>query len=245
MGRSEIEMKKDKITEKTIAISDIHIPYTDKSFLDFADYVISDAEIAEVIFIGDIIDSVKCTKDEIRQNPQGRALLDALSKIFETKKCHLVRGNPDLGETLKDLLGIEMPCHEILRKGDVAFAHGHQFDPVCSRIPWKLLKKIVPFFFETPRGWKKRNREKFVKSAAIVWAGAITYAENRSIGKMIVGHTHRPALIELEAGILVCDCGDWLDSRTYLEIENGKIALVCWDRKPQVLGRKKFVRKNK
>ena len=213
-----------------VVISDVHIPYTDKSFLDFADHICSDDKIKNVVFNGDIIDRVRCTEDDIKRNPQGRELLDALFEIFNTKKCYLVKGNhdPDLGRTLYNLLGVEVPCYERLKVGGFLFMHGHQFDPICSRLPWKFLKKVLPWFFKTPRQWKERDRKRFIKSVGVVWANAIDYVEKHKIKSLIIGHTHYPAVIRLETGAIVADCGDWLDSLSYVRIINGEVSFVRW-----------------
>jgi len=221
-----------------IVISDIHIPYTDGSFLHFADYVSSDDRIKNVVFNGDIIDRVRCTEDDIRKSPQGKKLLGALSKIIDSKKCYLVKGNhdPDLGRTLYNLLGVNLPCYGKLKVGGFLFMHGHQFDPVCSRLPWRFLKKIVPWFYRTPREWKKRDRKKFIKSVGVVWTNAIDYVEKHKIKNLIIGHTHYPAVIRLETGSVIGDCGDWLDSQSFVKIVDGEVILTRYSEQGRAEG---------
>jgi len=216
-----------------VVLSDIHIPFTDKSFLDFADELCRDSRVKNVVLNGDIIDRVRCTPKDIADSPQGLELLNALQRILEEKKCYLVKGNhdPDLGKTLHELLGIEMPCYEALGVGPFLFMHGHQFDRVCSHLPWRWLKKIAPWFYRTPREWKRRSRKAFMKSVGRVWINAIEYAEKYKVKRLIIGHTHYPCVIKLETGTVIGDSGDWMDSCSCLKIVNGEISIVRYGEK--------------
>ena len=218
-----------------IVVSDLHIPYTDQSFLSFAEWVSRNKDVSAVIFNGDIVDSVKCTPEEILANEQGKKLVAALTKIIKAKECFFVEGNhdPELGKTILKLTGHRVHCGWQVCLPPFMFMHGHQFDPICRSVPWKLLKKIAPFFFKTPGEWKHRNREKFHKSVALTWAGAAVYLEktmrNWDVTTLIIGHTHYPAILHLEQGVNIGDSGDFLDSRSYLALVGDRIFLNRWE----------------
>ncbi|RLI42086.1 hypothetical protein DRO59_05215, partial [Candidatus Bathyarchaeota archaeon] len=92
--------------KKIIACSDLHIPFTSRYFITFADYACN-SDI--VVFNGDILDLVRCSVEEIKNSKTGKELLDALKKIVQKTKTFFIIGNhdPQLGGSLTEL-GIEV-----------------------------------------------------------------------------------------------------------------------------------------
>ena len=221
-----MEQLKGVKMKKIIACSDLHIPYTSRHFITFANYA-CEADI--VVFNGDILDLVRCNVKEIKNSKTGRELLDALKKVILKTKTVFVEGNhdPELGKSLTELLGFEVESVPSYRLGRMGFIHGHQLDPACKHWNWKLLTKVAPFFFRPPSGWKKRNREKWKKKIGLIYTNAFTFLEeNPWCTLLVIGHTHYPSLHELETGQRLADCGDMMDSISGLVIESGKAKII-------------------
>jgi len=223
---------------KIVAFSDTHIPYTNRKFLGFVDYALDVADL--IVGAGDIIDRVRCTEKEIMKSRTGALLLEALKRLILSGKCYLLKGNhdPELSKTIQKLLGVscETPSHFLL--GNVLFTHGHQFDSLCGWWPWRFLKKIVPCFFKPPSHWKQYNREKWHKSIGMIYSNVFDFAErnisyntNISYITIVMGHTHYASIMEIENGQLIVNCGDWLDSCTYIKLDtkNGECNLKKWE----------------
>ncbi|HEC93270.1 MAG TPA: hypothetical protein ENI51_09810 [Candidatus Atribacteria bacterium] len=214
---------------KIIAFSDIHIPYTNKKFLSFVDYALDEADL--IVGVGDIIDRVRCTEKEIMESKTGPLLLKALKKLILSGKCYLLKGNhdPDLDKTIQKLLGIscETPPYFIIN--NIFFTHGYQFDAACSWAPWRFLKKIAPWFFKPPSHWKQYNRKKWHKSIGAIYSNVFGFAEHHTYNLIVIGHTHYAGIMRIESGQIIADCGDWLDSCTYIKLDNGQLDFKKWD----------------
>ena len=208
--------------KKIIACSDLHIPFTNRYFVTFANYA-CEADI--VVFNGDILDLVRCNVKEIKNSKTGRELLSALKKVTLKTKTIFINGNhdPNLGNNLTELLGIEVESAPSYRIGRTAFTHGYQLDPLCKHLNWGFFTKILPWFFNPPSGWKIRNREKWKEKIGPIYTRALTFLEeNPWCTLLVIGHTHYPSLHALETGQILADCGDWVDSRSWIEIKKGK-----------------------
>ena len=214
-----------KSAKKIVCVSDLHIPYTSQYFIPFADYI---SKADKVVFCGDILDLVRCNIKDIKNSYIGQELLKALKKIIKATQTVFIEGNhdPELGKSLTELLGMEIQSFPFYRIGRMGFVHGYQFDPLCKHWDWKLLSKFAPWFFNPPSKWKQRNREKWHEKIGQIYAEAFSFLEKADWCRiMIVGHTHYPSIHKLETGQQLGDCGDWVDSRSWLEIERGKVEI--------------------
>ena len=211
--------------KKIICISDLHIPYTSRHFIPFAGYA---CKADKVIFNGDILDLVKCNTKEIKNSYIGQKLISALKKIVKSTQTMFIEGNhdPELEKSLTELLGIEVATFPFYRIGRIGFVHGHQFDPFCKHWNWYLLSKFAPWFFNPPSEWKLRDREKWKEKIGQIYAEAFSFLEKaRWCRILVIGHTHYPSVHTLETGQKLADCGDWLDSRSWVEIERGQVEI--------------------
>lgn len=216
--------------EVILACSDVHIPMTDKTWLDWIDYALDVAD--KIVLVGDIIDMVRFNKKDLLSNDMAEFLLMGLRRLIKSEKCFLVCGNhdPELSKTIKELLDIKIKASKELKIGDILFTHGYQFDPIRKRLPWKFLKKIVPWFVRTPSYWKHRDRKKWHRNIGIVYSNIYNYLEeHKNIELIVIGHTHYASCQVIETGQCLADCGDWLDSRTWLEIRGGEVEIKHWD----------------
>jgi len=207
---------------KVICVSDLHVPYTSRYFVRFADYA---CEADMVVFDGDIFDLVRCTIEDIKSSYVGRELIKAVKRIAEATKTIFVLGNHDmeLEKALRELLEAEIPAYSSYRSGSMLCMHGWQFDPACRCWNWRLLAKIVPRFYRPPSEWKARNREKWHKHVGRIYSEIFSFLEKeRWCDLLVVGHTHYPSYHVLQTGQRVLDCGDWWDSNSWGEIVNGE-----------------------
>ena len=210
-------------SEKIICISDLHIPYTSQYFIPFANYA---CKADKVIFNGDTFDLFKCTIKDIKDSLIGQELVKAVKGIVKSTQTVFIEGNhdPDLEIVLTELLEMEITAFPFYRIGRVGFVHGHQFDPLCKHLDWYLLSKFAPWFFNPPSKWKQKNKEKWKEKTGRIYAEAFSFLEKASWCKiLVIGHTHYPSIHTLETGQKLADCGDWLDSRSWIEIERGKV----------------------
>jgi UDP-2,3-diacylglucosamine pyrophosphatase LpxH len=59
-------------------------------------------------------------------------------------------------------------------------------------------------------------------------------AADPSLKWVVCGHSHLPALVEVETGRFYCNAGDWLTHFTYIEIPaDGVPALRTWPKDPR------------
>jgi len=212
-------------SEKIICISDLHIPYTSQYFIPFANYA---CKADKVIFNGDTFDLFKCTIKDIKDSLIGQELVKAVKGIVKSTQTVFIEGNhdPDLEIVLTELLEMEITAFPFYRIGRVGFVHGHQFDPLCKHLDWYLLSKFAPWFFNPPSKWKQKNKEKWKEKTGRIYAEAFSFLEKASWCKiLVIGHTHYPSIHTLETGQKLADCGDWLDSRSWIEIERGKVEI--------------------
>ena len=210
-------------SEKIICISDLHIPYTSQYFFPFANYA---CNADKVIFNGDTFDLFKCTMKDIKDSHIGQELIKAVKGIVMKAETIFIKGNHDeeLDEKLPELLDMEVSAFPFYRIGRIGFVHGHQFDPLCKHLDWYLLSKFAPWFFNPPSKWKQKNKEKWKEKTGRIYAEAFSFLEKASWCKiLVIGHTHYPSIHTLETGQKLADCGDWLDSRSWIEIERGKV----------------------
>ena len=211
--------------KKIICVSDLHIPYTSQYFISFADYA---CRADKVIFCGDIFDLIRCSVEEIKNCYMGQELIKAVKKIVKETEAIFITGNHDeeLDEKLPELLGMEIITYPFYRMGRIGFVHGYQFDPLCKHWNWRLLSKFAPWFFNPPSEWKLRDREKWKEKIGQIYAEAFSFLEKaRWCRILVIGHTHYPSVHKLETGQKLADCGDWLDSRSWVEIERGKVEI--------------------
>ena len=202
-----------------IFFSDSHIPRNNPFFIEFLDCIIGDSK-AVVYGVGDVFELIECTRDEVIE--RGAAEIALLRALAREKRLRLLPGNhdPNAGRCL----GFPRYFRDdraIYYLGDRPFwlLHGHQFDWVCKRLPWRLLGKVLPFFM-TPGKVKAKGPKPFNRAVARVYNRIFSEKKN-----IIFGHTHFGCQIIRENDFTLINLGDMLDSCTWaMEIE-GRIYL--------------------
>jgi len=201
--------------------SDIHlgaaVPRTSRAFYDFL--ALARARAQALILCGDIFDAWIGDDHALSEPPAWlNAALDELRRTAQAIPLWLIRGNRDflMGETLARALGarlIEAPVRLDTDAGPILLAHGDEYctdDAAYQRFrrvvhtPWiQSVFLALPLVSRRAIANWARNRSRQArhgKSMRImdVNADAILQALRSSgCDVMIHGHTHRPAVHEL------------------------------------------------
>lgn len=213
---------------KRVVISDTHIGsrYSqDEALIDF----LKSQEYDQLILAGDIIDFIKIptfTKSLV-------AIIDSLD--FSKEIIYIV-GNHDvsfLGLVESEAFGIKfLDSYEFVENGvRIRIEHGDQYDtPIFSK---GYIIKIISLFqdflerkidFDLGTWWSTiEKRKRKLKS---IWD---ILSRNSKADVLILGHFHRPETITWsnESGETktYVNCGDWVEHRTWVLIEDGKVEL--------------------
>lgn len=188
---------------------DVHIPYLEREMKNGAT-VILPADILEILRYG--LSSV--LKDE-----PTKGLIDRFTEWKEKYDFRILRGNHDLDNPLAD--------SETLIINKTLFAHGHQWD--MPNVFWRFLSKVCPplFRWRTPFQMKREDRwQDYHLSTIAVEAKFKNFLVKNGYSCGVFGHTHMAYTEEREM-VNTANCGDWVDSFTWLESEDGK----HWEKK--------------
>lgn len=206
---------------KILAISDTHIGYeyanTDKihKFLDSVDET-TDA----LILNGDILDLWRMRFTQIRSG--NSEILDRLNHIAVDIPTIWILGNHDYTTPQKEFPDISFK-HAVDVDG-THFEHGHRFDIDQVKYSWsyKLIPKLYPplhqLFFKSPaKDAPKGDQGGYLLS---MHRRAIVYGLSHAVS-VVIGHSHMPQIHQIGDTGYMCDCGDFVDSCTYIEITDG------------------------
>lgn len=223
---------------KRLLFSDSHIPYCNPRFLDFLD--MAEEEADEIIGVGDVFDTLRIPFEDIITSDPGRMIYDRMLRVAEkishrvppqhphnTKPFKLIEGNhdPDLGRWQEHL-----PNITIMDKYEVdgwVIEHGYRFDPICAHVPWRILQAVVSGLWSTPGKLKqKRRTEKYHRAVGWIHGTALEDLQRSDHVGRIMGHTHFGLIIQGEQEKTLADCGDFVDSASYIILEDGQAKLV-------------------
>ena len=200
--------------------SDLHIGYENTRYdkiNEFFDIVYNDAD--ELILVGDTFDLWRSNWSQIFNEHEDIIL--KLANISNKIPITIVRGNHDYNLN-KFFLGDLIHNIEIVDKLEnekYIFIHGWQFD-VQQRIGSIFYKQIIEYFpmlyqlfFRKPSQIFKKNDSESEQTIKIHNEAKQFSIKNNKL--IIMGHTHIPLLSEN-----IIDCGDFVDSCSYITIEN-------------------------
>jgi len=159
---------------------------------------------------------------------------------LEGKRFIYVAGNHDPAKYIRKIIAI--PNVEIMHREFRAnldettyhFTHGHQWGFWWSWLHHlsDMLIVVAPCIYhwwlntKSPRRARERGeREKYNLLTGRVHSRASQFAEQNNI-IVVIGHTHKPWVAGDWQSRIMYDDGDMLDSRTYLRIEDGKVATL-------------------
>ena len=181
-----------------------------------------------VILNGDTFDLWRTPYHRILFNirPQFRDVMDAIRRTADKVPVAIIPGNHDFN--LKKVWGDhkEYNIHIVnrsLQRDSFYFTHGWQFDiqQRFGSIAYRWLVYRFPHiyqrYFKGPPQIMNRRSNTRTKQVKNIHAQANKYALIHHKQYIIIGHTHVPGIYNN-----VVDCGDFIDSCSYVEINNTK-----------------------
>lgn len=238
---------------RAIFISDLHLGTPGcqaEALLDF----LRENESDHLYLIGDIVDGWQLR----RKWYWPQAHNDVIQKLLRSarKGCHVVYvpGNHD--EFARNFVNHHFGGVEVLKEtthttatGDTLWIiHGDLFDAVVQYAKWlaylgdhlyELTLKLNRYFnhLRAKFGLPYWSLSAFLKHKVKQAVGFINdfeiavakEAKRKGYQGVVCGHIHHAEIRQLE-GILYCNDGDWVESRTALvEHMNGKLEIIYWD----------------
>lgn len=200
--------------------SDLHIGYENTRYdkiNDFFDIIYNDAD--ELILVGDTFDLWRSNWSQILN--EHKDIIFRLANISKRIPVTIIRGNHDYNFSDYYLRKLSHNIKILDKHEDnkFIFIHGWQFD-IQQRMGSIFYKQIIEYFpilyqlfFRKPSQIFKKNDGESEQTMKIHnEAKQFSIKKNKRI---VMGHTHIPLLSEN-----VIDCGDFVDSCSYITIEN-------------------------
>jgi UDP-2,3-diacylglucosamine pyrophosphatase LpxH len=237
---------------RSVFLSDIHLGYRGCSAEPLNDFL-ARARIDNLYLLGDIVDLQNMRRGFFWPKAHHEVVRSILRHARGGTRVVYVPGNHD--EELRAFEGAVFAGVELHREymhttaagRRLWLTHGDQFDHVvkCSPLLARLgtgiydfLLDLNPFINAVRRvfGLSHGSLATFLKHRV---GSAVRYIESfehavahearrRNVDGVVCGHIHHPAIREVD-GVLYCNDGDWVESRTALvEDFSGALRIVRW-----------------
>jgi UDP-2,3-diacylglucosamine pyrophosphatase LpxH len=237
---------------RSVFLSDIHLGYRGCSAEPLNDFL-AHVRIDNLYLLGDIVDLQSMRRGFFWPKAHNDVLSAIMRHARSGARVVCVPGNHD--EELRDFEGAVFGGVEVHREYSHTTAngrrmwltHGDQFDhvvkcsPLLARVGtgiYDFLLDLNPMINAVRRmfGLHHGSLAAFVKQRV---ATAVRYIESfehavahearrRNFDGVICGHIHQAAMREIE-GVLYCNDGDWVESRTVLiEDFSGALRILRW-----------------
>lgn len=221
----------------TIIVSDLHLGSLASSPLAFGKFldVLSANPPKRLVLAGDIFEMWNANYQNL-----GPTEYRAITKVFalaeKGTRLVYIPGNHDRAFRgfRKITMGkIKVRNEYILHHNHKKYLilHGDEFDAftsnhvVLSVILDQLYVALIKFssFFKRFVSLRislaeRKNSTHYEKMVAKIREAAIHYAESREMDGIIMGHTHWPEVVENENKLVYANCGDWLDTCSYIVV---------------------------
>lgn len=238
---------------RAIFISDLHLGTPGcqaDALLDFLKENSSD----NLYLIGDIIDGWQLRRKWYWPQAHNDVVQKLLKRARKGTKVIFVPGNHD--EFAREFVdhhfgGIEVldhASHTLLDGRKLWLVHGDYFDAVVQYAKWLAIvgDYLYEFTLRMNRHFNRvrarlgmrywslsaylKNKVKKALNFITDFENAVAHeAKKRSFDGVVCGHIHKAEMREIE-GILYCNDGDWVESRSALvEHVDGKLELIYWD----------------
>ena len=246
-------LKPGKSAYRTIWISDVHLGTAGckaEYLLDFLRHNRSDT----LYLVGDIVDAWQLRRNWYWRQAHNDVIQKLLRRARKGTRVVYVPGNHD--EPLRDYLGLSFGGIEIVDETIHTLAdgrrmlviHGDLFDGVIRHAKWlahlgdTLYTWILKLnhwvnHFRTRLGFPYWSLSQYLKGKVKTALNYVTdfevavakEARHRGHGGVVCGHIHRAEMRDIN-GILYCNDGDWVESRSALvEHMDGRLEIVFWD----------------
>lgn len=239
---------------RTVFISDLHLGSkgcNSKNLLKF----LKEIEAEKIILVGDIVDFWAIKRKSFWPQSHNNIVQQLLKISKNGTKIVYIPGNHD--EALRGYLNLTLGSNiEIVEEHEhvseygekILCLHGDKFDIIMKNykvltffgdLGYTILLNLNPLISNVRKRFGKKNSwslsgflKKKVKSRLAIMnrfeESAKDYATSKEYDSVICGHTHIPEVIKFE-NFTYYNCGDWVDSCTYLVEEKGEIKLLKWE----------------
>ena len=238
---------------RAIFISDLHLGTPGcqaDALLDFLKENSSD----NLYLIGDIIDGWQLRRKWYWPQTHNDVVQKLLKRARKGTNVIFVPGNHD--EFAREFVdhhfgGIEVldhASHTLLDGRKLWLVHGDYFDAVVQYAKWLAIvgDYLYEFTLRMNRHFNRvrarlgmrywslsaylKNKVKKALNFITDFENAVAHeAKKRGFDGVVCGHIHKAEMREIE-GILYCNDGDWVESRSALvEHVDGKLELIYWD----------------
>lgn len=218
---------------KQFCASDLHLGYEHTNYDKVCKFLdIADSKSDELILCGDTFDLWRYPVKNIPKTTMV-GFKDVLSSLKETANeipVKIIPGNHDYNlqkvwKSLRKDYNVEIT--DSFYRGNVYYTHGWQFDVEqrFGSFAYRWLVTSFPYIYQ--RFFKKPSRMGLLKNdvphklSIQVHKEAEKFAIKNNLDCVVMGHTHIPMITEK-----VVDCGDFIDSCSYVVIEDQKSKLI-------------------
>lgn len=244
--------KAPKTFYRSVWISDVHLCTKDSQ--SEAVYSFLDSIKCDYLYlVGDIIDVWALRKKWYWPNQYNEVVHKLLKRSRKGAKVFFIPGNHD--EFFREMIGyrfgeVKIVADAIHTTADgrrLLVIHGDEFDTIVRYHKWLSLlgswayrylimlnraingvRRMLGRPYWSLSGAIKRKVQQAVKHLTNFEESLIGRARHMHVDGIVCGHTHQPAMHEIE-GMLYCNTGDWIEHCTAIvEHEDGRLEIVRW-----------------
>ena len=205
---------------KIYIASDLHIGYERSNYSkikEFFELVKKDAD--RLILCGDVFDLWRCPSETIRDREPYKSTYELLLDIGNKIPTVVIFGNHDYNLYKKLNLGW-IDIKDDFIEDNIYYCHGWRFD-IKQRFGSYFYYWIVKYFpYLYQRFFKESNKiinkEDQIYKIHKIYDEVIKFINSKDLKYVVMGHTHNPIINDK-----IIDCGDFIDSNSYIIIEDG------------------------
>jgi len=242
---------------RAVFISDTHLGSAQAQTAKLEEFL-RHTDCETLFLVGDVVDTWVAGPPTRWKQAQETALLALLEKASPTCEVKYTPGNHDA--VMRRFIGIRLYNTEIqhsfiheTRSGKrYLVIHGDEADKFVTKyfvIAWvmavihEMLLTVNVWYNAVARrfGWKESDFARQIKRKVKNATEKITHFEDELVEQafklgcagVVCGHVHRPNVNVHENGVTYINCGDWVESCTYVvENQSGDLELRKWDSPP-------------
>ena len=205
---------------RIIIASDMHIgfEYANTYKINKFFNIVEDDAPDYLILNGDILDLWRNTASAIVK--ENGDLLRRINEIASVTKTVWIIGNHDFSVPKRYFPNVDF--RNSINIGNIHVEHGHRYDMQQVRFGWAygiISLLYPPIYYWLYRRPNKIIKEDFGSSWLPMHDEAAKCAQKHNVN-IIVGHSHCPQIRVLDSGYYVADSGDFIDSSSYIEIND-------------------------
>ncbi|MEJ2653819.1 MAG: UDP-2,3-diacylglucosamine diphosphatase [Acidihalobacter sp.] len=238
---------------RTLWISDLHLGSSGAQAEDLLRFL-RQTEVERIYLVGDIIDLWALRRRPYWPSAHMEVIRHVLARAVDGVSVTYVPGNHDhamraySGQRFGQVMVEERALHLTADGQRMLVMHGDEFDRIIHKMPWlahvgdvlydwlRALNKRLPHRTHKDEGMQPQtlsaNAKHRVKQLVHFLSGFERRVEQTCRAAhahgIICGHSHHAEITRFR-GILYCNDGDWVESRTALvEHHNGRLELLRW-----------------